>query len=102
MVITLNYYLFIFTNVCIIYFAVISSRTSSASNTRSVSAAVSNESVAGDSGVFEASRVLMPASKESAQVQLALKYSKLESILTVTIERARNLAALCLPNKSQL
>lgn len=79
-----------------------SSRTSSSSNTRSVSAAVSNESVAGDSGVFEASRVLMPLNKESAQVQIALKYSKLESILSVTIERARNLTALCLPNRCQL
>lgn len=84
------------------FFLVMSSRTSSSSNTRSVSAAVSNESVAGDSGVFEASRVLMPLNKESAQVQIALKYSKLESILSVTIERARNLTALCLPNRCQL
>lgn len=77
------------------------SRTSSSSNTRSVSAAVSNESVAGDSGVFEASRALLP-NKEAAQVQIALKYSKCDCTLHVTIERARNLTALGLPNMCQL
>lgn len=77
-----------------ILFTALLSRTSSTSNTRSVSAAVSNESVAGDSGVFEASRAIMP-NKESAQVQIALKYLKNECILQVTIERARNLTALC-------
>lgn len=77
------------------------SRASSASNTRSVSAAVSNESVAGDSGVFEASRALMPG-RESAQVQIALKYSKSDCALHITIERARNLQALCLLNKCQV
>lgn len=84
-----------------ISFAAMLSRTSSASNTRSVSAAVSNESVAGDSGVFEASRALLH-NKEAAQVQIALKYLKLECVLQVTIERAHNLTALCLPNKCQL
>lgn len=77
------------------------SRTSSASNTRSVSAAVSNESVAGDSGVFEASRAVL-AGRESAQVQIALKYSKSECQLHITIERARNLQALCISNKCQV
>lgn len=77
------------------------SRSSSASNTRSVSAAVSDESVAGDSGVFEASRALLQ-NKESAQVQITLKYSSSETALQIIIERARNLAALCLPNGCQM
>lgn len=69
------------------------SRSSSTSNTRSVSAAVSNESVAGDSGVFEASRAHLPR-KELAQVQIGLKYLKKEGVLVVSLERANNLAAL--------
>ncbi|KAH8313665.1 hypothetical protein KR067_009959, partial [Drosophila pandora] len=69
------------------------SRSSSTSNTRSVSAAVSNESVAGDSGVFEASRAHLPR-KELAQVQIGLKYLKLEGVLVVSLERANNLLAL--------
>lgn len=77
------------------------SRASSASNTRSVSAAVSNESVAGDSGVFEACRPVMPG-RDAAQVQIALKYSKSECMLHVAIERARNLQALSLPNRCQV
>lgn len=81
-------------------FTALISRTSSTSNTRSVSAAVSNESVAGDSGVFEI-RAIMP-NKESAQVQIALKYLKNECILHVTIERARNLTALCPPENSYM
>lgn len=77
------------------------SRASSASNTRSVSAAVSNESVAGDSGVFEASRAVL-IGRESAQVQIALKYAKSDCHLHITIERARNLQALCISNRCQL
>ncbi|XP_067619083.1 protein kibra isoform X2 [Eurosta solidaginis] len=69
------------------------SRSSSSSNTRSVSAAVSNESVAGDSGVFEASRVHLPR-KELAQVQIGLKYLKEKGVLVVSLERANNLLAL--------
>lgn len=80
---------------------IVLSRASSASNTRSVSAAVSNESVAGDSGVFEACRAVLPG-RESAQVQIALKYLKSECVLHVTIERARNLQALSLPNRCQV
>jgi hypothetical protein len=52
----------------------------SGGNTRSVSAAVSDESVAGDSGVFEASIKrpsdlddVLEMNLESAQVQIALK-----------------------------
>ncbi|XP_055373890.1 protein kibra [Condylostylus longicornis] len=78
------------------------SRSSSTSNTRSVSAAVSNESVAGDSGVFEASRALHMPKKELAQVQIGIKYSKAEGILFVTIERARNLVALDVAENSQI
>lgn len=77
------------------------SRASSASNTRSVSAAVSNESVAGDSGVFEASRVTIPG-RDSAQVQIGLKYTKIDGSIHISVERARNLHALCLSNKCQM
>lgn len=93
------------------YAAAISlSQSSSASNTRSVSAAVSNESVAGDSGVFEAVRSHLnnnlgaggAAVAESAQVQIGLKYLKADAMLHVTIERARSLSALYVPLGSQL
>jgi protein KIBRA len=77
------------------------SRSSSASNTVSVSAAVSDESVAGDSGVFEASRASTQM-KESAQIQVTLKYLTDESALLITIERARNLTVLGLPAGCQL
>lgn len=74
------------------------SRSSSASNTHSVSvsAAVSDESVAGDSGVFEASRASTQI-KESAQIQITLKYLTDEGALLITIERARNLTVLGFP-----
>jgi protein KIBRA len=75
------------------------SRSSSASNT--VSAAVSDESVAGDSGVFEASRASTQM-KESAQIQVTLKYLSDENALLITIERARNLMVLGLPSGCQL
>lgn len=80
------------------------SRSSSVSNTRSVSAAVSNESVAGDSGVFEAARGhgMMAPNRESAQIKLALRYVKQEQILSIQIERARNLWALFLPEHCAL
>lgn len=77
------------------------SRSSSASNTVSVSAAVSDESVAGDSGVFEASRATNQI-KETAQIQVTLKYLTEESALLITIERARNLTVLALPAGCQL
>lgn len=72
------------------------SRSSSASNTHSVSAAVSDESVAGDSGVFEASRASTQI-KESAQIQVTLKYLTEEVALLITVERARNLTVLGFP-----
>ncbi|KOX79441.1 Protein kibra [Melipona quadrifasciata] len=90
--------------------------SSSGTNTRSVSAAVSDESVAGDSGVFEASnRRKLPGaigdvnslslgemSLETAQVQIKLRYSVSDGLLHVGIERARNLAALFIPNNAQV
>ncbi|XP_053985871.1 protein kibra isoform X1 [Hylaeus anthracinus] len=90
--------------------------SSSGTNTRSVSAAVSDESVAGDSGVFEASNrrrlsgvigdvdslALGEMSLETAQVQIKLRYSVSDGLLHVGIERARNLAALFIPNNTQV
>ncbi|KAF5304566.1 hypothetical protein FQA39_LY09617 [Lamprigera yunnana] len=85
------------------------SRTSSSgTNTRSVSAAVSDESVADDSGVFEASnRRKVPGYvsedlRETAQVQIKLRYIFNENILNVCFERARNLTALFIPENSQV
>ncbi|KAK3100597.1 hypothetical protein FSP39_022334 [Pinctada imbricata] len=78
----------------------------SGGNTRSVSAAVSDESVAGDSGVFEASvnvtkrdvlDEMLEMNLESAQIQIKLKYEGLDSQLVVGIEQARNLTALAFP-----
>merc|ERR1719192_3121160 len=68
---------------------------------RSVSAAVSDESVAGDSGVFEASHkkedLGLSSSLETTQVQIKLRYSASDQLLHVGIERARNLSALFIP-----
>ncbi|CAG5135569.1 unnamed protein product, partial [Candidula unifasciata] len=70
-------------------------------NTRSVSAAVSDESVTGDSGVFEASvrrtghiDKVLECNLESAQIQIRLKYEGVDHKLLVGIEQARNLAVL--------
>lgn len=87
--------------------------SSSGTNTRSVSAAVSDESVAGDSGVFEASnrkralfsshdQVLSELNVDTAQVQVKLRYSMSDNMLHVGIERARNLAALFIPENCQV
>ncbi|XP_060530256.1 protein kibra isoform X2 [Cylas formicarius] len=78
------------------------SRTSSSgTNTRSVSAAVSDESVAGDSGVFEASNrkrasgiFYSQLDADTAQVQIKLRYVSTEGMLNVVVEKARNLSAL--------
>ena len=77
-------------------------RKTVSSNTRSgVSAAVSDESVAGDSGVFEASNkkdnIGLSTSLETTQVQIKLRYSSSDQLLHVGIERARNLSALFVP-----
>lgn len=87
--------------------------SSSGTNTRSVSAAVSDESVAGDSGVFEASnRKRVPAfladqtvnesNVETAQIQIKLRYALSDAMLHVGIERARNLAALFIADNCQV
>lgn len=87
--------------------ATLSRTSSSGTNTRSVSAAVSDESVAGDSGVFEASNrkrasgnFTSDLDSETAQVQIKLKYIMTETMLNITIEKARNLNALLIPNNS--
>lgn len=78
----------------------------SGGNTRSVSAAVSDESVAGDSGVFEASvnitkrddlDEVLEMNLESAQIQIKLKYEGVEGQLLIGIEQGRNLSALAFP-----
>ncbi|XP_050297590.1 protein kibra isoform X2 [Anthonomus grandis grandis] len=86
------------------------SRTSSSgTNTRSVSAAVSDESVAGDSGVFEASNRRRASGifgssldTETAQVQIKLRYVVNDGLLNVTVEKARNLNALFIPENSEV
>ncbi|XP_048775157.1 protein WWC2-like isoform X3 [Ostrea edulis] len=84
----------------------------SGGNTRSVSAAVSDESVAGDSGVFEASMNvtnkrdaiddMFEMNLESAQIQIKLKYKSIDSQLIIGIEQARNLSALAFPQNSNV
>ncbi|XP_062572107.1 protein WWC2-like isoform X1 [Saccostrea cucullata] len=84
----------------------------SGGNTRSVSAAVSDESVAGDSGVFEASMNvsnkrdaiddMFEMNLESAQIQIKLKYKSVDSQLIIGIEQARNLSALAFPQNSNV
>lgn len=86
------------------------SRTSSSgTNTRSVSAAVSDESVAGDSGVFEASNRRRASSifgsnldTETAQVQIKIRYVVNDGVLNVTVEKARNLSALLIQENSEV
>ncbi|XP_075981885.1 WW and C2 domain containing protein kibra isoform X2 [Anticarsia gemmatalis] len=70
--------------------------SSSGTNTRSVSAAVSDESVAGDSGVFEAAQAANDPNNavNSAQIEIKLRYCPDESVLEIGIVRARNLHAL--------
>lgn len=90
--------------------AALSRTSSSGTNTRSVSAAVSDESVAGDSGVFEASNKKRLSGlfgsdqdfADTAQVQIRMKYACGEGNLTVAVERARNLHALGLAENAQV
>jgi len=81
-------------------------RKTVSSNARSVSAAVSDESVAGDSGVFEASHkkedLGISMNLETAQVQIKLRYSSTDNLLHVGIERARNLAVLFIPENRKV
>ena len=108
------------------------SKASNASSVRSCSAAVSDESVAGDSGVYEASpraaaaantttqqrssrkqqleaaaaaaaaAGLSSMSLETAQVKIKLRYSAEDALLHVGIERARNLGALFIPENRKM
>ncbi|KAK7604923.1 hypothetical protein V9T40_006109 [Parthenolecanium corni] len=75
-------------------------------STRSVSAAVSDESVAGDSGVFEASNkshnTVPDVHSDTAQIQIKLRYSISDHLLHVGIEKARNLTALNVPEGTQV
>ncbi|XP_030758332.1 protein kibra isoform X1 [Sitophilus oryzae] len=89
--------------------AALSRTSSSGTNTRSVSAAVSDESVAGDSGVFEASNRRRASGvfgsnidTDTAQVQIKLRYVVADGVLSVTIEKARNLSALMIDENSQV
>ncbi|XP_022242224.1 protein kibra-like [Limulus polyphemus] len=75
-------------------------------NSQGLCAAGSDESVAGDSGVFEAS-VKRPekdrlglhnSNIEAAQVQIKLRYAVDDNLLHVGVERARNLMALFVPD----
>ena len=91
----------------------VSTSSLSASALEAASAAVSDESVAGDSGVYEAvsrtqqqqqqqQRQKQPGAtstplETSAQVQIKLRYSMAESVLHVGIEKARNIGALFVP-----
>ena len=67
-----------------------------------VSASASCESVTGDSGVFDASSRRTSSSNlsqlDTAQVKIGLRYAIADEFLHVTIERARNLAALLIEN----
>ncbi|KAM6071732.1 protein WWC2 [Theristicus caerulescens] len=81
--------------------------------TACVSAAVSDESVAGDSGVYEAS-VKQPnetedvvygeddATLEAAQVQIGLRYDHSNSSFVIIIVRLRNLPAFSVPLGSKV
>lgn len=75
-------------------------------STRSVSAAVSDESMAGDSGVFEASNrshnTVPDVNSDTAQIQIKLRYSIGDHLLHVGIEKARNLTALSVPEGTQM
>ena len=80
---------------------------------RTVHNAVSNESVAADSGVFEASNELRKISVtrqdsghssgiycaddniETAQIRIGLEYKTVDGKLALTVEKGRNIKALC-------
>ncbi|XP_050355426.1 protein kibra isoform X2 [Nymphalis io] len=77
--------------------------SSSGTNTRSVSAAVSDESVAGDSGVFEAAQAGDASNAvNSAQIEIKLRYCSDESALEIGILRARNLHALYIDMETEV
>ncbi|KAK8377259.1 hypothetical protein O3P69_013723 [Scylla paramamosain] len=63
-------------------------------NIRTISAAVSDESVAGDSGVYDAYPKGSAPTPDTPQVQIKLRYNKQEGLLNVGVERARSLSVL--------
>lgn len=69
--------------------------------TVTVSASASCESVTGDSGVFDASSRRTSSSNlshlDTAQVKIGLRYIFADELLQVSVERARNLTALLIP-----
>ena len=86
-------------------------------NHRVMSSAASSESVAGDSGVFEAASpskhlpggdaekltsLMAAMSFEAAQVQVKLRYDREDSLLHIGLEKARNLRTLVLKPNRQL
>eukprot|EP00095_Tigriopus_kingsejongensis_P003652 maker-scaffold11_size778918-snap-gene-0.11 protein:Tk03652 transcript:maker-scaffold11_size778918-snap-gene-0.11-mRNA-1 annotation:"protein kibra-like isoform 1" len=85
-----------------------SKASSAALSSAPASAGISDESVAGDSGVFEAATrkqsdiAGLSSSLETAQVQISLRYSLTDSMLHIGIERARNLPALFIPGNRKL
>ncbi|XP_050682758.1 protein kibra isoform X2 [Leptidea sinapis] len=77
--------------------------SSTGTNSRSVSAAVSDESVAGDSGVFEAAQAGDSNNAvNSAQIEIKLRYCADESTLEIGIIRARNLHELYIDNGTEV
>ena len=79
------------------------------SSKRPESISVSDESVAGDSGVYEATVAgsanemsLASMSLETAQVQIKLRYAMDDGLLHIGIERAGNLAALFIPENRKM
>ena len=84
---------------------------------RVMSSAVSTESVAGDSGVFEATSpskhlqggdaekltsLMAAMSFEAAQVQIKMRYDREDSLLHIGLEKVRNLRSLVLKPNRQL
>ena len=82
-----------------------------------MSSAVSTESVAGDSGVFEATSpskhlqggdaekltsLMAAMSFEAAQVQIKMRYDREDSLLHIGLEKVRNLRSLVLKPNRQL
>ena len=91
--------------------------SASSSYHRAMSSAVSTESVAGDSGVFEAASptkhlqggdaekltsLMAAMSFEAAQVQIKMRYDRDDSLLHIGLEKARNLRTLVLKPNRQL
>ncbi|KAF2357747.1 WW domain [Trinorchestia longiramus] len=66
----------------------------------SMSAAVSDESVAGDSGVYEAYPKASPDCPNTPQIQIKLRYFSADEVLQVCVVKGRHLNALKVPANS--